>query len=302
MAIQLVQDIHIVDTELWTAFQDYWDDGNYVAAVNLLNANQQLVTKYVSADWLNGLTALVYALENNSDPTFKANKINIGYIPPSLATGGVYFQIEMGSGAIFNVATDVISTNATTVSINYSDTIVNMIAFQNLEQIKVDIQLMSGNIVKFSTGANPVTPINCFVFYTDSADVVANQTLLSSGTSASVSYSTIILSMYAYQANGTLVDCNITVGSNSVTFTTTETTTLTCIVVTIDNIGTHTTTGNITTSINSKTLDCEGQLVNVIALQNSDVVILDTFLNMNEAILSTQENPSATISCTIFYN
>ena len=42
MSVNLLQDIHFTDEQLWSNFQNYWTQGNYIAALNLLN--QKVIT------------------------------------------------------------------------------------------------------------------------------------------------------------------------------------------------------------------------------------------------------------------
>lgn len=90
-----LQDIHSADISLWTTLQTYWADGNYTAALALLENNDaQLANKYLTAAWLNALAEEIVAVENNSDSTFKMDKISVASTAPSLSTGQVYFQLD----------------------------------------------------------------------------------------------------------------------------------------------------------------------------------------------------------------
>ena len=305
MAVNLVQDIHISDVELWNTFEIYWNQGNYIAAVNLLNNNQQLVSKYVSAQWLNALTALVYQLENNSDDDFKADKIKISYVSPALTTGQIYFQIEVGDIAI-NVASDIIPMNSTSLTLNYSDKLINFMAFQGLDRIDTDVAITSSTVT-FTTSANPEEITTCLIFYTDSSYItISTGTITTSLTSVSVNYSNTIVAMYATQSNS-VVGTDITVNSGTVQFAVaaTPSSAITCYVVTITTaqIGTlfNRITGSISTSVKSVEVTVNGQIINCIALQGSDVVIVDLTLNANKAIISTRDNPTSTIQYSIFY-
>lgn len=304
MAVKLLQDIHLSDKELWSNFQVYWNGGNYVAAVNLLNANQQLVTKYVSADWLNGLTTLVYALENNSDSTFKADRIVLSFIPPSLESGQVYFQLE-DSNTIINVYMDIITTSNTSVAISYDDTLINFMAFQNLQKVETDVQLTSGTVT-FSVAEAPSENITCLVF--SSADVnVYSGIITNPSTSTSVSFSGTLLNAYVVSSQY-ICNCDITVGSGTVTFSVSSLAsgiTLTCYVVSIANtyisqeVGTDTDT--ISTSSTSATLDCDGYLINDILTQNNNIIKTDVELVGAKVVISTVEQPSSPINATIYY-
>lgn len=304
MAVKLLQDIHLSDKELWSNFQVYWNGGNYVAAVNLLNANQQLVTKYVSADWLNGLTTLVYVLENNSDPIFKADRIVLSFIPPSLESGQVYFQLE-DSNTIINVYMDIITSSNTSVAISYDDTLINFMAFQNLQQVDTDVQLTSGTVT-FSVAEALSESIICLVF--SSADVnVYSGTITNPSTSTSVSFSGTLLNAYVVSSQY-ICNCDITVGNGTVIFSVPSLAsgiTLTCYVVSIANtyisqeVGTD--TGTISTSSTSVTLDCDGYLINHILTQNNNIIKTDVELVGTKVVISTIEQPSSSINATVYY-
>ena len=91
----LLQDVGANERSLWTTFQTYWANGNYAAALGLLNNNAQLMNKFVNASWFNNLTDLIYELETNPvDTSFKSDKIQVAETPPTLSSGQIYFQID----------------------------------------------------------------------------------------------------------------------------------------------------------------------------------------------------------------
>ena len=305
MAVKLLQDIHLSDKELWSNFQVYWNEGNYVAAVNLLNANQQLVTKYVSANWLNGLTALVYLLENNSDPTFKADRINVSYVPSSLDTGEVYFELQEGSSVI-NVKVGAIGSSATSTTIGYNGTFINAIAFQNLQQVEANIGL-SGNFAIFSVAEAPEDTITCLVFSSSDVDSTVNGISYPT-TTKTISFTGTLLNAYAVMS-GSIIQCDITVGSNQVVFnipSLASGNSVNCYVVSIDTDyilegEVNKDTGTISTSSTSTTLDCDGYLINHILTQNNNIIKTDVELVGTEVVISTTEQPSSTINATVYY-
>lgn len=58
------EDIHLSDTQLYALFRQYYKQGDYSEALNLLSQNQQLNLKTIVADNLNDLNERVYGLEN----------------------------------------------------------------------------------------------------------------------------------------------------------------------------------------------------------------------------------------------
>lgn len=58
------QDIHLSDAQLYTLFRQYYKNGAYQEALNLLAQNPQLDWKGITADNLNKLSEQVYGIEN----------------------------------------------------------------------------------------------------------------------------------------------------------------------------------------------------------------------------------------------
>lgn len=58
------EDIHLSDAQLYTLFRQYYTQGAYAEALNVLASNPQLDLKAVTADNLNELSERVYGLEN----------------------------------------------------------------------------------------------------------------------------------------------------------------------------------------------------------------------------------------------
>lgn len=58
------EDIHLSDTQLYTLFRQYYKDGAYQEALNVLAQNPQLNLKAIIADNLNDLSERVYGMEN----------------------------------------------------------------------------------------------------------------------------------------------------------------------------------------------------------------------------------------------
>ena len=87
------QDIHLEDKALWNQLQTAWEQGDYTAALNVLN-NASLADKQLNAAAINALTTELLSLQAQSDPSFKTGQIVVASEPPSdLAVGKVYFRL-----------------------------------------------------------------------------------------------------------------------------------------------------------------------------------------------------------------
>lgn len=89
-----VQDIHQTDEFLWKTFQMMWMQGHYQDALDFLDNNQQLQTKINNAEYMNLIQDWLVDLQTASDPTFKADRIQVADTPPVLQNGEVYFQLD----------------------------------------------------------------------------------------------------------------------------------------------------------------------------------------------------------------
>ena len=88
------QDIHIDDVGLNSQFKQYMSDGQYEAALAILQ-NNQLTDKTVIAALFNYVTGRIVEVQSTSDPTFKDNKIKVVPTAPSgLVSGNVYFNLK----------------------------------------------------------------------------------------------------------------------------------------------------------------------------------------------------------------
>ena len=86
------EDIHLADKTKWRQFVELWQAGNVDAALNLL-ADTSLADKVVNAAVLNAITSQIVSLEENDDPTFKDDIINVSPTPPTgIKQGEVYFE------------------------------------------------------------------------------------------------------------------------------------------------------------------------------------------------------------------
>ena len=86
------EDIHLADKAKWRQFVTLWQNGSYDAAINLLS-DVELKDKIVNAEVLNAITSQIVQLEENNDPTFKADVIKVSPTPPTgIKQGEVYFE------------------------------------------------------------------------------------------------------------------------------------------------------------------------------------------------------------------
>ena len=88
------QDLHLSDVDLNTQFKQYMSDGQYAAALAILQ-NDQLTDKTVVAALFNYVTRRLVEVQSTSDPTFKQDVIKVSKTPPAgMATGQVYFKLK----------------------------------------------------------------------------------------------------------------------------------------------------------------------------------------------------------------
>lgn len=86
------QDLHLTDVDLNKQFKQYMSNGQYEAALAILQ-NDQLTDKTVIAALFNYVTTRLVQVESTSDPNFKKDKIQVAEQPPSgLVAGNVYFN------------------------------------------------------------------------------------------------------------------------------------------------------------------------------------------------------------------
>ena len=86
------EDIHLADRTKWRQFVELWQAGSVDAALNLLS-DTSLSGKVVNAAALNVITSQIVSLEENDDPTFKADIIKVSPTPPTgIKQGQVYFE------------------------------------------------------------------------------------------------------------------------------------------------------------------------------------------------------------------
>lgn len=300
----LLQDIHLSDEQLWTAFQFCWKQGNYIAAKTLLENNPQLITKYANADWYNALTALIYELETY--PEFYKNQIKVSYLPPDLDEDEIYFEIVLRDIKV-NVVVGYIKTGNTSVTLNYSDNLINAISFRNSQEIFTNQQITTSQVI-FSTESKTTYPIICMVFTTDNTHlVVSDNTLTANTNSLTVSYSGVLLSTICLDENNYRIMAEETISSSSVVINLNNSLQEDIEVKVISVSSTyleeilHRTQGNFTTSSNFISLLCAGYMINSFILQNNNRVLLDKEFVYDNVILSTINKIGQTLSCTVFY-
>lgn len=89
------EDIQIDDIELFKSFQDRWNEGNYLLALDILK-NASIAKKWQNARKINELTTRIVNVENLNDPDFK----KFGFTPITSVTeptdknyGQIWFKI-----------------------------------------------------------------------------------------------------------------------------------------------------------------------------------------------------------------
>lgn len=87
----MIKEIHLSDESLRENYISEWET-NFEDASDILNSSQ-LDDKKMIAEIFNDITTAVVVLENNSDPTFKSNRIIVSTIAPSgLSSGEIWFE------------------------------------------------------------------------------------------------------------------------------------------------------------------------------------------------------------------
>lgn len=87
----MIEEIHLSDETLRESYMSNWEN-SFSTAESILS-NSQLNNKKMVAEVFNDITTNVLALENNSDPTFKSNRIIVSTSAPTgLSSGEIWFQ------------------------------------------------------------------------------------------------------------------------------------------------------------------------------------------------------------------
>lgn len=88
----MIEEIHLSDSTLRNNYVEDWEQNNYEDASEILS-NTQLNNKKLVAQVFNDITTFIVNLENNSDPSFKSNRIIVSETAPTgLSSGSVWFQ------------------------------------------------------------------------------------------------------------------------------------------------------------------------------------------------------------------
>ena len=90
MSYITAQDIQLSDLPGYNQFKQYWDNQDYVSAINAKSGTGVLST----SEHLDFLFQNIEELEYHSDPTFKSDRIPLSSTQPTTqTTGQVWFQI-----------------------------------------------------------------------------------------------------------------------------------------------------------------------------------------------------------------
>ena len=88
----MIEELHLSDETLRNSYIQNWKNGDYSACISILQ-NEQLSNKKMVASIFNNITSDIVDLENNSDPTFKADRIIVSSVAPTgLSSGSVWFE------------------------------------------------------------------------------------------------------------------------------------------------------------------------------------------------------------------
>lgn len=86
------QDVNLTDNEKRKQIISYYNDGNYTAALQLLQ-DESLDGKHITAQLLNDITDKIVALQTNLDPSFKDELIITSPQPPAnIKQNDVWFE------------------------------------------------------------------------------------------------------------------------------------------------------------------------------------------------------------------
>lgn len=86
-------DIQLADKALWSRIQQAWKNGDY-GSISPIISEEQLTGKGLTADVLNALTTKIVEVENLSDPTYAADRIQVLRQPPKeIGVDEVYFEV-----------------------------------------------------------------------------------------------------------------------------------------------------------------------------------------------------------------
>lgn len=290
--MKVVQDIQTSDISLWSTFQEYWQIGNYAAAIALLRNNEQLLTKYADANYFNEISAKVNELEIVST-TPKDRCFHTYYIPAHLEEGEVFYQVNADNVRI-GLQMACINTGETTVTITYPANryFYSMICFQNGEQVIVDTTVDWANRSFTFTCAEAATdPVWCVLASRETTPTITVGTIDVGGTSTNISTTSgnILTSVFAIQDNEVIILHNLLYNSYSGAISAiidgdaTSAITIFAVTDTNDNLQSSATIDSdwIGTQETSLELDGNGYVISSLTLQRSAQL---NFLNLQVLI------------------
>ena len=305
MNLSLLQDLHIEDKNFWNNFQYFWANKDYINAINYLQNNQQLTTKYVDAEWFNNLTNKIYQLE--TVPDWDKHSIVVSYLPPDLEVGDIWFQLQLGD-ILIDVYTSIIPVGSTSTTITYSNTLINAITFNGNKEVITNQTINESNhTVTFSLDTIYTQPVICMVYSTDNVNVTVNvSNIVSGSTTFQLSYSGSLLSaMYLDNLNNKQI-ANINIQSSSVNYSlataSTDTTIGRLVYIPTANLSEilHVSNQNFSSTIAN--LLCEGYMVSCFIKDSSNNVTMgDIEFYLRDAIIKVPQNTNTSLSCTLYY-
>lgn len=313
--MMLLQDIHYTDNEFWTELQNCWADENYARALNLLESNQELTSKYVNSAWFNLLANSIYTLETQSDPSFKSNKIQVGYeLPTVIQNGEIFYEIGVSN---LNTYQSLISVGKKTTTIEFDGVFLNALALQNNAIVQVEIEY-NNNSVKFVLGEKATSSVTCVVYTTILASEYVStnfQTLDSNNLTRTVTIPSNqqLISWYCVK-NNQLVQIDVNYLNNQLMFavnsdsiTTGEQIKCYYITMTIDNFPFIVKDGSIEIDSSITSLSYNESIISVLnyinknTLAESFIILTDCTLSNNQIIISLLEPTDEQIKCSIIY-
>lgn len=311
----LLQDIHYTDNDFWTELQNCWADKNYVRALNLLESNQELISKYVNSAWFNSLTDNIYNLEIQSDPSFKNDKIQVGYeLPTGIQNGEIFYEIEVSN---LNTYQSLIKAGSKTTTIEFDGVFLNALALQNNAIVQVEMEY-NNNSVKFILGEKATSAVTCVVYTTILASEYVStnfQTLDSNNLTKTVTIPSNqqLISWYCVK-NNRLVQIDVNYLNNQLMFTVNSDSIVSgeqinCyyITMTIDNFPFVVEEGSIEVDSSITFLSYSDSIISVLnyinknTLAQSSIILTDCTLSNGQMIISLSEPTDEQIKCSIIY-
>lgn len=305
----LLQDIHYTDNNFWTDLLNCWNTKNYVRAVRLLEENQELTSKYVNAAWFNVLTNNIYSLETQSDPSFKNDKIQVGYdLPTDISIGSVFFELAMSTIKVYQ---SYIGVGNTSTEIAFNGVFLNAYAFQNGDLVQVDINY-ADNLITFSIENVTNFPVLCRVVVTNYSieNIFTNVQVLDSNnlrSTVTIPSSQQLVSIYCTK-NNNLVQVDINYSNNQITFeigsdsvSAGEQVKCYYITASLEDFPFTINSDNINVGGTSVSLSYDGTIISFLNYINSYMILTDCALQNNQVTISLSEPATEQINCSIIY-